>query len=103
MDTNHTAIVNGLVDDGHTVESLANVGNGAPDIMVGVWCACGRIECGGFNVLMEIKNAHGTKRRLNVLQVEWHNDWLGQADVVENLEQARAIIERERKRWRCRK
>lgn len=106
IDGNHTEIVDALVDeDGHTVESLANVGNGCPDILVGVcvprrgpreYTASGA-RCRAslhLNILIEIKNPEGTKRNLNGPELAWHFDWNGQAGVAENITEARAIIAR---------
>ncbi len=76
VDSNQSSIVNGLRACGLTVESLASVGNGCPDILVG-----GNKR----NVLIEIKVV-GLK--LNPKQATWHQTWRGRAWVVNSLKGA---------------
>lgn len=69
-DANQTAIVQALRDMGCTVQSLAAIGNGCPDLLVGYKRA---------TMLLEVKD--GTKppsaRRLTEDQIRWHGDWRG--------------------------
>jgi hypothetical protein len=80
VDANHGAIVDGLRAAGCTVESLAAVGNGCPDLLCGV---------GGHNVLIEVKVPG---ERLNNVQKPWHAAWRGRAHIAYSLEQALAIV-----------
>lgn len=85
VDANHAVIVGGLIRCGASVQSLANTGQGCPDLLVGHR---------GRNLLMEIKD--GSKppsaRKLTPDQVEWHAQWRGRVIVVENVEQAIAAL-----------
>lgn len=69
-DTNQQAVIDALRQAGATVQSLAEIGNGCPDLLVGY---------NGRTFLMEVKD--GTKppseTKLTVNQVEWHSRWLG--------------------------
>lgn len=70
VDANHARIVAALRKYGATVQSLATVGMGCPDLLVG-W--------NGRTILMECKD--GTKpasaRGLTTLQTKWINEWVG--------------------------
>lgn len=85
IDANQSAIVAALRDFGCTVQSLATVGKGVPDLLVGAF---------GVNVLMEIKD--GAKppsaRKLTKDEAKWHQDWTGQVAIVESVEQALNLI-----------
>lgn len=85
IDANHTEIVRTIRAMGCTVQDLAAVGKGCPDILVGV---------AGRNVLMEIKDGEKppSKRRLTADQQRWHARWRGQVVTVESCEQVEAII-----------
>ena len=84
-DANHAEIVRTLRALGCSVQDLSRVGEGCPDILVGV---CGR------NLLMEIKDGRkvASERKLNKRQEEWHAAWRGQRVVVESREQVIEII-----------
>lgn len=75
VDANHAAIVQKLRQAGFEVISLATVGDGVPDILVGMPLV---------NVLFEIKD--GTKtpsnRRLKPAQVSFLETWPGPVHVV---------------------
>ena len=86
VDSNHGAIVNELRALGMSVQSLAKVANGAPDIAVGY---------AGVNLLVEIK-VEGKK--LNAEEIEWHATWLGQVATVTNSKQVVEVMETELKR-----
>jgi Holliday junction resolvase len=70
VDANQQKIVEILRAAGATVQSLAAVGYGCPDLLVG-W--------GGKTLLMEIKD--GSKvpsaQRLTDDQIKWHGAWMG--------------------------
>jgi len=85
VDANHKAIVKGLRDAGATVQSLAALGKGAPDVLVGFR---------RLNYTLEIKNPlmPPSKRKLTEAEEEWHDEWRGQVTVVETLEQALSAI-----------
>ncbi len=80
-DANQTSIVKALRSVGCTVQTLAAVGNGCPDILVGFR---------GSNYLMEIKDGDKvpSKRRLTPDQVEWHRQWFGKAVVIKSIDEA---------------
>ena len=65
VDANQTGIVDGLRAVGCFVQSLAGIGNGCPDILVGAdgrWC------------LMEIKDGKKppSQRKLTEDEIKWH-------------------------------
>jgi len=77
IDLNHNEIVKALRAVGATVLSLATIGSGCPDILVGFR---------GDNFLMEIKSERG---KLNQAQVDWHTHWRGsKVRVVRSIEEA---------------
>src|SRR4051812_7159091 len=80
VDTNHGSIVKRLRKCGWSVQSLASIGAGCPDLVVGV--------DGGYNVLMELK-VHGEK--LNKDQKKWHANWRGTVFTVYSPEEAEAV------------
>ncbi len=83
-DGNQTELVDALRAIGVSVQSLASVGNGCPDLLCGV---------NGFNFLIEVKDPKQDpdKRKLNNNQKVWHRDWKGKAHVAETTEQVLAI------------
>lgn len=86
-DNNHEAVVRALRKIGATAISLAAVGKGCPDLVVGFR---------GMNTLIEVKD--GTKppseRRLTADQVAFHESWAGQVVVVTSAEEAvRVVVE----------
>ncbi len=70
IDDNQPEIVQALRKAGATVQSLAAIGDGCPDLLVGI---------GGRTILMEIKD--GTKppsqQKLTPDQLTWHGAWQG--------------------------
>jgi Holliday junction resolvase len=80
VDDNQRAIVEALRKCGASVQSLAAVGHGVPDLLVG-WA--------GRTWLVEVK--HAKRGTLTPEQVEWHRDWRGVpvADIAEALEHVR--------------
>ena len=76
VDANQTIIVEALRLVGFSVQSLAKVADGCPDIVVG-W--------GGENFLFEIKserNQKGEPYSLTTEEKRWHQEWKGQVAVV---------------------
>lgn len=69
VDANQDAVATGLRRLGYRVQSLAAVGNGVPDLLVGT--PQGRL------VLLEVKDGakKPSERRLTPDQVEWHAVW----------------------------
>lgn len=70
VDANHTAIVAELRARGASVQSLAAVGYGCPDILCGI---------AGRTYLCEIKDGSKppSKRKLTPDQEAWHQAWRG--------------------------
>lgn len=86
VDANHGAIVDALRAVGASVQSLAKVGEGVPDLVVGFR---------GANYLLEIKDGDKppSKQALTPDQVTWHAAWRGQKQVVNSVTSAlRAIL-----------
>lgn len=85
VDQNHREIVRCLRDLGASVQSLAALGKGAPDIL------CGHR---GRNYLFEIKNPSmkPSQRKLTVAEEVWHGQWKGQVFVIHNFSEALEIL-----------
>lgn len=85
IDKNQLAIVRILREVGATVQTLATVGGGCPDLLVGFK---------GANYLMEIKDGEKipSARKLTPDQVDWHGSWRGAVHVVTEPVQALKII-----------
>lgn len=82
VDDNQAEIVNALWRAGATVQSLAAVGNGVPDLLIGFR---GRLS------LLEVKDGDKapSRRRLTPDQANWHDVWKDTPlHVVETPEQA---------------
>jgi hypothetical protein len=75
IDTNQPAIVAALRAHGASVKSLAAVGDGCPDLLVGYR---------GINLLMEVKDGDlpPSARKLTDKQTQFISDWEGQICVV---------------------
>lgn len=80
VDANQTEIVNQLRQVGATVQSIAAIGKGAPDLLVGFQ---------GRNVLMELKVDKG---KLTPDETNWHEEWRGQVAIIRNADEALAAI-----------
>lgn len=84
-DANQAEIVRALRQAGCTVQSLATVGKGCPDLLVGK---------AGRNWLLEIKD--GSKppsaRKLTDDENRWHAHWQGQVAVIEDVDQALRLV-----------
>jgi len=72
VDSNHAAVVSALRAAGARVESLAGVGHGVPDLLVGV-PGTKRLA------LFEVKDGDKCKsaQKLTPAQVQWHSKWDG--------------------------
>jgi len=86
VDANQKEIVDGLRRLGFSVCSLASVGNGCPDLVVGV---------DDTNFLFEVKDGRKppSQRKLTKKEEAFKAQWRGQLHVVECLEDAIAVIE----------
>ena len=70
VDQNHDQVVTALRAAGATVQSLAGVGKGVPDLLVGYK---------GQTMLMEVKDGFKapSARLLTEDQIRWHGIWKG--------------------------
>jgi Holliday junction resolvase len=70
IDANHVQVVEALRAAGATVQSLAGVGKGVPDLLVGYRQT---------TLLMEVKDGHKSpsQRKLTEDQLKWHGAWNG--------------------------
>lgn len=80
VDANQTQVVSALRAAGCSVQSLARIGAGCPDIL----CAKD-----GQMWLMEIKSGKG---KTNDLQKRWHIEWNAPVHVVYDAEQALKVV-----------
>ena len=85
VDANQAEIVKALRKIGATVQSLAQIGSGCPDLLCGYR---------GLNLLLEVKDGQKapSRRRLNSEQELWAKYWEGQVSVVESPEEAIAVL-----------
>ena len=77
VDANQAEIVAALRRVGCSVQSLADVGRGVPDLLV---------ARGGKNLLMEIKRERGG--RLTLVQKQWLREWRGSVYIIRTVEEA---------------
>jgi Holliday junction resolvase len=82
-DANQTQIVRALRAYGFSVEILAGLGNGVPDLLVGG---------GGTTWLFEVKNLDGRGVRMTPAEVRFHTTWRGQVAVITDIQQAIEVI-----------
>jgi hypothetical protein len=90
-DSNQAAIVKAFRQIGASVQSLHTVGQGCPDLLVGV---------GGRNLLIEVKDGlkKPSARGLTADQDQWHKLWRGaKVHVVESMDDALRIASEERR------
>lgn len=90
VDREQAAIVEALRAIGCSVQSLAFVGSGCPDLLVGYRSR---------NWLLEVKSPigkrggeHHSGQALRPIQREWHESWRGQAAVVRSVEEAVVVV-----------
>ena len=85
IDSNQTEIIQALRDMGATVQSLAAVGGGVPDLLVAYRSAL---------FLMEVKD--GAKppsgRKLTQDQVKWIQGWNSPVYIVKSVEEAIGVL-----------
>lgn len=80
VDTNHKQIVSGLRDVGASVVSLAAIGRGVPDLLVGYR---------GVNYLLEVKTAKG---KLTTDQTQFAAMFNGRVSIVRDIGEAYVAI-----------
>lgn len=80
VDGNHKEIVEEFRRLRCSVVSLAAVGGGVPDLLVGF---------GGRNFLVEVKLPKG---KVSELQKKWYEYWEGYATVVRSIEEVRERV-----------
>lgn len=85
VDRNHTEIVAALRKIGATVRSLASVGKGCPDLVVGY---------GGVNVLLEVKDGKKppSAQKLTPDEETFVREWRGRVVVVTSVEDAVRVV-----------
>lgn len=85
VDSNHKAIREALESAGASVQSMANLGRGCPDLLVGLR---------GQNFVLEVKDGSipPSKRKLTEHEANWIHTWRGQVDVVYNAQDALACV-----------
>lgn len=88
VDSNHKEIVDALRKAGYSVVSLARIGGGCPDLLIGR---------AGKNYLLEVKDRLG---KLNDTQKVWHTAWRGQVEVVHSAEEAFQVLTVTEDDWR---
>lgn len=79
-DANQTEVVADLRAMGVSVTSIAGVGDGCPDLLVGKW---------GVTTVVELKDPTKppSRRRLTPDETAWHDAWLGSAIVAGTAEE----------------
>lgn len=87
VDHNQADIVRALRAVGATVQSLAAIGQGCPDLLVGV---VDRDTGERRNVLLEVKNPNVPKsdQVLTPAEEQWEENWEGQYTVVRTVDEA---------------
>ena len=85
IDANHVEIVKALRKIGCDVISLAAVGSGGPDLLVGI---------AGRNYLIEVKNGKKPRsgQKLTPEQIKFHRNWCGQKTVINNINDAVRVV-----------
>lgn len=85
LDSNQPDIVKALRQAGASVTSLASVGGGCPDLLVGIR---------KVTTVFEVKDGSKvpSKRKLTDDEQKWHDEWRGSKYIVESVEQALAIL-----------
>jgi hypothetical protein len=88
VDQNQAEIVRRLRSLGASVAILSSLGNGVPDVLVGLR---------GRNVLMEIKDGSKPKsaQRLTSAEQTFQQQWAGQYAIVRNVAEAIEVMNRE--------
>lgn len=81
IDANQRAIVEALRQLGATVQSLADVGKGCPDLLVGYK---------GRNLLVEVKDGEkcASRQMLTPAEADWGCRWRGQLVILRSVDEA---------------
>jgi len=87
VDNNQKNIVKTLKSAGFSVQTLADVGSGVPDIA---------FACGGRNFLAEIKNSEmpPSKQALTPDQVIFHAKWRGEIFILHSVAETLVLIDK---------
>lgn len=80
VDANHSQVVAALRKLGCSVQSLADIGKGCPDLLVGYH---------GRNYAFEVKHGKG---KLTPDEERWAASWRGQVHTIRSFEEAMKII-----------
>jgi hypothetical protein len=80
IDTNQPGIVQALRKIGVSVETLARVGGGCPDLLCGYK---------GHNYLLEVKTDSG---KLTPDQIKWDRTWNGRMFIVRSIDEAVGVF-----------
>ena len=85
LDANQPDIVKALRQAGASVTSLASVGGGCPDLLVGIR---------KVTTVIEVKDGAKppSKRKLTEAEQDWHDAYQGSVHIVESIEQALAVL-----------
>jgi hypothetical protein len=85
VDENQPEIVAAARRMGCTVQPLHSIGQGCPDLLVGI---------SGINDLWEVKDGKKvpSARQLTTDQLIWHDEWRGNVQVIDSVEKAIARI-----------
>ncbi len=85
LDSNHKAIVLAVRAIGASVQSLASMGQGVPDLLCGYH---------GQNILLEVKDGDKcpSKRVLTADESNWHANWAGRVYIVTTPEEAQMAV-----------
>jgi hypothetical protein len=87
LDSNHHAVKAYLELHGARVQSLASLGHGVPDLLVGYK---------GRNYLLEVKDGSlpPSRQYLTPDELEWHARWEGHVAVVNSPDVALAVVQK---------
>lgn len=85
VDANHAGVVAALRSIGCSVQSLAAIGKGCPDLLV---------ARGGLMWLMEVKDGDKAASRIQLTpdQKEWMDKWRGNVYIVTSAEHAMQVV-----------
>lgn len=93
VDRNQAEIVEAFRAMGCTVHCTHTLGQGFPDLVVGLL---------GHNHLIEVKDWQQipSKQKLTDDELEWHSNWRGAVNVVKTVGDAQELVKKWRKDWR---
>jgi len=86
VDANQKPITDLLREQGCSVQPIHELGDGAPDLLVGYM---------GRNYLFELKNPDKpfSRRQLTNDERDWHKRWKGQVNVVHTIDEIWVILQ----------